>query len=76
MEQQHNMGDNINQLIPVAPAAEINERDILIGDFMMPPIIKNRSSIIYPSYRHDNFQLRLDVINLFSNNIPFYGRSD
>ena len=25
MEQQHNMGDNINQLVPVAPAIEINK---------------------------------------------------
>ena len=43
---------------------------------MIPPVIKNCSGIVYPPYGHDNFQLRPDVINLFSNNIPFYGRSD
>ncbi|XP_052197380.1 uncharacterized protein LOC127804545 [Diospyros lotus] len=70
------MGDNVNQLVPMAQPVEVNERDILMGDFMMPPLIENRSSIIYPPYGHENFQLRPDVINLFANNIPFYGMSE
>ncbi|XP_052172112.1 uncharacterized protein LOC127788032 [Diospyros lotus] len=70
------MDNNGNQLIQVERVVEINERDILVGDFMISLIVENRSSIIYPSYRHDNFQLRPDVINLFSNNIHFYGRND
>ena len=49
-EQLNNMGDNANQLIQMAQPVEVNERDILIGDFMMPPMIENRSSIIYPPY--------------------------
>ncbi|KAL2526390.1 uncharacterized protein Adt_11444 [Abeliophyllum distichum] len=54
-------------------AVEVNERDIILGEYMMPPIVENRSSIIHPSYGHDNFQLRPDVINVFSNNLPFLG---
>ncbi|XP_052204069.1 uncharacterized protein LOC127809347 [Diospyros lotus] len=75
-QQQSTMDDNENQLVQMERTVEINERDILMGDFMMPPVVENRSSIVYPPYGHDNFQLRPDVINLFSNNIPFYGRSD
>ncbi|XP_052197378.1 uncharacterized protein LOC127804544 [Diospyros lotus] len=75
-QQQSTMDDNENQLVQVERTVEINERDILMGDFMMPPVVENRSSIVYPPYGHDNFQLRPDVINLFSNNIPFYGRID
>ncbi|XP_052198255.1 uncharacterized protein LOC127805537 [Diospyros lotus] len=75
-QQQSTMDDNENQLVQVERTVEINERDILMGDFMMPPVVENRSSIVYPPYGHDNIQLRPDVINLFSNNIPFYGRID
>ncbi|XP_052179914.1 uncharacterized protein LOC127793168 [Diospyros lotus] len=75
-QQQSTKEDNGNQLVQVERTVEINERDILMRDFMMPPVVENRSSVVYLPYRHDNFQLRLDVINLFSNNIPFYERSD
>jgi len=75
-EQLNNMGDNANQLVQIAQPIEVNEWDILMGDFMMPLVIENRSSIIYLPYGHENFQLRPDVINLFANNIPFYGMSE
>ncbi|KAL2518519.1 Uncharacterized protein Adt_14766 [Abeliophyllum distichum] len=68
--------DQRNNLAPVARPVEVNERDILMDEYMMLPIVENRSSIIYPPYGHDNFQLRLDVINLLSNNVPFYGVTD
>ncbi|KAL2513317.1 Uncharacterized protein Adt_18917 [Abeliophyllum distichum] len=66
----------VNNLAPIARPDEVNGRDILMGEYMMPLIVENRSSIIYLPYRHDNFQLRLAVMNLFLNNLPFYGRTD
>ncbi|KAL2542706.1 Uncharacterized protein Adt_03684 [Abeliophyllum distichum] len=68
--------DVINNLSPIARPAEVNELDNLMGEYMMPLIVENRSSIIYPPYGHDNFQLRSDVINLFLNNVSLYGRTD
>lgn len=52
----------------------INEEIIFFGDFVNPSIVENQSSIVYLSYDHSNFQLRSDVINLFSNTTSFYGR--
>ncbi|KAL2526155.1 Uncharacterized protein Adt_11209 [Abeliophyllum distichum] len=66
--------DNIP--VPMVRAVKVNEKDILMGEYMMPPIVENRSIIIYLPYGYDNFQLRPDVINLFSNNLHFYGRTD
>ncbi|KAL2491590.1 Uncharacterized protein Adt_27218 [Abeliophyllum distichum] len=68
--------DGINNQAPIARPVQVNEWDILMGEYMMPPIVENRSSIIYPPYGHDNFQLRPDVMNLFSNNLSFYGMTD
>ncbi|KAL2512156.1 Uncharacterized protein Adt_17756 [Abeliophyllum distichum] len=68
--------DGINNQVPIAQPVEVNERDILMGEYMMPPIVENQSRIIYPPYGHDNFQLRPDVMNLFSNNLSFYGSTD
>ncbi|KAL2498120.1 Uncharacterized protein Adt_23670 [Abeliophyllum distichum] len=65
-----------NDLVPMVRPVEANEQNILMGEYMMPSIVENRSSIIYPPYGHDNFQLKSDVINLFSNNLPLYGRID
>ncbi|KAL2491553.1 Retrotrans gag domain-containing protein [Abeliophyllum distichum] len=66
----------VNNLAPIVRPVEVNERDILMGEYMMPPIVENWSNIIYLSYGYDNFQLRPDVMNLFLNNFPFYGRTD
>ncbi|KAL2485414.1 Uncharacterized protein Adt_30170 [Abeliophyllum distichum] len=68
--------NEINNQAPIARSVEVNERDILMGEYVMPLIVKNWSSIVYPPYGHDNFQLRLDVMNLFLNNLPFYGIID
>ncbi|KAL2533230.1 Retrotrans gag domain-containing protein [Abeliophyllum distichum] len=65
-----------NNFVPMVRPVEVNERVILMGEYMMPLIVENQSSIIYPPYGHDNFQLRPDVINLFSNNLQFYGKTD
>ncbi|KAL2542325.1 Uncharacterized protein Adt_03303 [Abeliophyllum distichum] len=65
-----------NNLAPMTRPVEVDERDILMGEYMMPPMVKNWSSIIYLPYGHDNFQLRPDVINLFSNSLSFYGRTN
>ncbi|KAL2465745.1 Uncharacterized protein Adt_41596 [Abeliophyllum distichum] len=68
--------DMRNNPAPMAQPVEVNERDILIGEYMMHPIVENRSSTIYPHFGLKNFQLRSDVINLFSNNLSFYERTD
>ncbi|KAL2497361.1 Retrotrans gag domain-containing protein [Abeliophyllum distichum] len=65
-----------NNPAPMARPIEVNERDILMGEYLMPLIVENWSSKIYPPYGHDIFQMRPDMINLFSNNMPFYGRTD
>lgn len=54
----------------------VNEEDMLFRDFLNRPVVENQAGIIYPSYGHPNFQLRPDVINLFSNSLSFYGRID
>ncbi|KAL2492414.1 Retrovirus-related Pol polyprotein from transposon 17.6 [Abeliophyllum distichum] len=68
--------DEINNLAPIARLVVVNERDILMSEYMMPPIVENQFNIVYLPYGHDNFQLRPDVINLFSNNLLFYGMTD
>ncbi|XP_052175408.1 uncharacterized protein LOC127790153 [Diospyros lotus] len=69
-QQQSSMEDNENQLVQMERAVEINERDILMGDFMMPPVVENRSSIVYPPYGHDNFQLRLNLAKILTERQP------
>ncbi|XP_022897634.1 uncharacterized protein LOC111411325 [Olea europaea var. sylvestris] len=53
----------------------VNEEDMLFRDFLNRPIVENQAGIIYPSYGHPNFQLRPDVINLFSNSLSFYDKA-
>ncbi|KAL2512718.1 Uncharacterized protein Adt_18318 [Abeliophyllum distichum] len=67
--QDQLLADGINNQAPIARPVEVNERDILMGEYIIPPIVD-------PPYGHDNFQLRPDVMNLFSNNLPFYGMID
>ncbi|KAL2491300.1 Uncharacterized protein Adt_26928 [Abeliophyllum distichum] len=42
--------------------------------FLTPAAASNRSSIVYPAFGRNNFQLRADLINLFSNHLQFYGK--
>ncbi|KAL6582327.1 hypothetical protein OROMI_006341 [Orobanche minor] len=60
-----------NQIVP-----ELDEDNMLFGEFMNPPSLSVQTSVIYPPFGVDNFQIRPDVINLFSNNNSFYGRTD
>ncbi|KAL6573188.1 hypothetical protein OROMI_012804 [Orobanche minor] len=60
-----------NQIVP-----ELDEDNMLFGEFMIPPSLSVQTSVIYPPFGVDNFQIRPDVINLFSNNNSFYGRTD
>lgn len=50
---------------------EINEGDSLISMFLKPIIAPMRSSIVYPDFRVNNFQIRANWINLTSNT-PIY----
>ncbi|KAL2542372.1 Uncharacterized protein Adt_03350 [Abeliophyllum distichum] len=39
-----------NLLAPMVRAVKVNERNILMNDYTMLPIVENQSSIIYPPY--------------------------
>ncbi|KAL2526166.1 Uncharacterized protein Adt_11220 [Abeliophyllum distichum] len=55
---------------------EIDEDNMLVGDFLTPQIIQNQSSIVYPPFGQPNFQLKTNVIHLFQNRHQFYGRAE
>ncbi|XP_022860904.1 uncharacterized protein LOC111381360 [Olea europaea var. sylvestris] len=58
-EQQHERG-------------EINEGDLPVSMFLTPIAAPMRSSIAYPDFGVNNFQIRPDWINLMSNTLQFY----
>ncbi|XP_022897561.1 uncharacterized protein LOC111411243 [Olea europaea var. sylvestris] len=88
-KQQHQMADNQQIHIPiqlvgqmaarVAPPEqqherrEINEGDLPVSMFLTPIAAPIRSSIVYPDFGVNNFQIRPDWINLMSNTLQFYG---
>ncbi|KAL2497635.1 Uncharacterized protein Adt_23185 [Abeliophyllum distichum] len=43
-----------------------------MAQFLTPVAGPDRSSIVYPAFGRHDFQLRVDLINLFSNNLQFY----
>ncbi|XP_022852768.1 uncharacterized protein LOC111374346 [Olea europaea var. sylvestris] len=59
-EQQHERG-------------EINEGDLSVSMFLTPIVVPMGSSIVYLDFGVNNFQIRLDWINLMSNTLQFYG---
>ncbi|XP_022849795.1 uncharacterized protein LOC111371859 [Olea europaea var. sylvestris] len=59
-EQQHERG-------------EINEGDLPVSMFLTPIAAPMRSSIVYPDFGVNNFQIRSDWINLMSKTLQFYG---
>ncbi|KAL2466010.1 Uncharacterized protein Adt_41861 [Abeliophyllum distichum] len=44
--------------------------------FLTPAAAPNRSSIVYPAFGQNEFQLRADLINLFNNHLQFYGKAN
>lgn len=52
---------------------EINEGDLPVSMFLTPTVAPMRSSIMYPDFGLNNFQLKLDWINSMSNALQFYG---
>ncbi|XP_022873169.1 uncharacterized protein LOC111392139 [Olea europaea var. sylvestris] len=52
---------------------EVNEGDLPVSMFLTPIAAPARSSIVYPDFGLNNFQIRADWINLMSNTLQFYG---
>ncbi|XP_022865118.1 uncharacterized protein LOC111385001 [Olea europaea var. sylvestris] len=52
---------------------EISEGDLPVSMFLTAIAAPMRSSIVYPDFGVNNFQIRPDWINLMSNNLQFYG---
>ncbi|KAL2526509.1 Retrotrans gag domain-containing protein [Abeliophyllum distichum] len=55
---------------------EIDKGDFLVSQFFTPVADLERSNIVCPNFRQSDFQLRADLINLFSNNLQFYGNTN
>ncbi|KAL2497859.1 Uncharacterized protein Adt_23409 [Abeliophyllum distichum] len=47
-----------------------------MAQFLTPAAAPDRSSIVYPAFGRNDFQLRADLINLFSNHLQFYGKTN
>ncbi|KAL2455731.1 RING-H2 finger protein ATL63 [Abeliophyllum distichum] len=45
-----------------------------MAQFLTPTAAPGRSSIVYPAFGWNGVQLRANLINLFSNNLQFYGK--
>ncbi|KAL2512673.1 Uncharacterized protein Adt_18273 [Abeliophyllum distichum] len=43
-----------------------------MAQFLTPTSDPDHLSIVYPAFGRNNFQLRADLINIFSNNLQFY----
>lgn len=64
--QQRQMADERqNSVIPANEEEAMDEGNMLVGDFMIPQIIQSQSSIVYPLFGQQNFQLKTNVIHLF-----------
>ncbi|KAL2498086.1 Uncharacterized protein Adt_23636 [Abeliophyllum distichum] len=46
-----------------------------MAQFLTPVAALDDSSIFYPAFGQNDFQLRADLISLFSNNLKFFGRN-
>ncbi|KAL2480146.1 Uncharacterized protein Adt_33112 [Abeliophyllum distichum] len=47
-----------------------------MAQFLTPAVAPDRSSIVYLAFGQNDFQLRADLINLFSNHLQFYGKAN
>ncbi|KAL2481220.1 Uncharacterized protein Adt_34186 [Abeliophyllum distichum] len=46
-----------------------------MAQFLTPAAAPDRSSIVYPAFGRNDFQLRANLINLFSNHMQFNGKA-
>ncbi|KAL2457985.1 Uncharacterized protein Adt_46128 [Abeliophyllum distichum] len=49
------------------------DENMPMAQILTPTAAPDRSSIVYPTFGRHDFQLRANLINLFSNNLKFYG---
>ncbi|KAL2454787.1 Uncharacterized protein Adt_47712 [Abeliophyllum distichum] len=52
-----------------------DDENMPMAQFLTPEAAPDRSSIVYPAFGRNDFQLRADLINLFSNHMQFYGKA-
>ncbi|KAL2504306.1 Uncharacterized protein Adt_19927 [Abeliophyllum distichum] len=55
---------------------EDDEGNMPMTQFLTPAAAPDRSSIVYPAFGRNDFQLRADLINIFSNNLQLYGKAN
>ncbi|KAL2532242.1 Uncharacterized protein Adt_05593 [Abeliophyllum distichum] len=53
-----------------------DDGNIPMAQFLTPAAAPDRSSIVYLAFGRNDFQLRTDLINLFSNHLQFYGKAN
>ncbi|KAL2532014.1 Uncharacterized protein Adt_05365 [Abeliophyllum distichum] len=64
------------QIQPHNVEEEDDDGNMPMAQFLTPAATLDRSSIVYPAFSRNDFQLRADLINLFSNNLEFYGKAN
>ncbi|KAL2527146.1 Uncharacterized protein Adt_12200 [Abeliophyllum distichum] len=64
------------QIQPHNEEEDDDDGNMPMAQFLTPVAAPDRSSIIYPAFGRNDFQLRADLINLFSNNLQFYGKAN
>ncbi|KAL2531697.1 Uncharacterized protein Adt_05048 [Abeliophyllum distichum] len=53
---------------------EDDDGNMPMAQFLTPEATPDRLSIVYPAFGRNDFQLRADLINLFSNHLQFCGK--
>ncbi|KAL2471658.1 Uncharacterized protein Adt_39794 [Abeliophyllum distichum] len=52
-----------------------DDGNMTMAQFLTPAAAPDRSSIVYPAFGRNDFQLMADLIDLFSNHLQFYGKA-
>lgn len=47
---------------------------MLIGDYIVLPMVESQSSITYPTFGQANYHLGTDVINMCEHFLKFFGK--
>ncbi|KAL2466165.1 Uncharacterized protein Adt_42016 [Abeliophyllum distichum] len=64
------------QIQPHNEEEDDDDGNMPMAQFLTLAAAPDRSSIVHPSFGQNDFQLRADMINLFSNNLQFYGKAN
>ncbi|KAL2460589.1 Uncharacterized protein Adt_44009 [Abeliophyllum distichum] len=64
------------QIQPHNEEEEDDDGNMPMAQFLTLAAAPDRSSIVYPAFGQNDFQLRSDLINLFGNNLQFYGKAN